>query len=116
MEKIEEGKIKTPFVRSKDQLADVFSKAVSSTNLKEAMVKLNVKHIYAQLEGKCEKAIIVGGVICKIPGPVRIMDELNGSYARNSCVHHTAKCMKIRSQIIGSIHPCCSSSEPMNLR
>lgn len=54
-EKLDEEIIKIPFVRSKDQLADILTKVVRTENLKETLCKLGIGALTAQLEGKCRK-------------------------------------------------------------
>jgi len=44
---LEEKIIRFPFVKSKDQLADIFTKVVSSKNFHGSLDKLCIKDIYA---------------------------------------------------------------------
>jgi hypothetical protein len=46
-EKLTEGIISVPFVKSEDQLADILTKAVSSRVLYSTLVKLGIRDIYA---------------------------------------------------------------------
>uniref|UniRef100_A0A803MV56 Copia protein n=1 Tax=Chenopodium quinoa TaxID=63459 RepID=A0A803MV56_CHEQI len=50
---LEAGVISLPFVRSKDQLADILTKAVTSQVFEEALSKLEVGDPTTQLEGEC---------------------------------------------------------------
>ena len=52
-EKIEEGIIEFPFVRSGDQLADILTKAVGARNFAEVLGKLDIGNPVNQLEGEC---------------------------------------------------------------
>lgn len=51
-EKIEEGIVKFPFVRSEDQLADILTKAVNGKSFKEVLDKLCIGDPTSQLEGE----------------------------------------------------------------
>ena len=51
-EKIIDKKIEIEFIRSENQLADIFTKAVSSSNLMKSMVKMNITNPYVPLEGE----------------------------------------------------------------
>ena len=53
-EKIEGGIVKLLFVRSEDQLADIFTKAVNPKLFKEVLSKLSIGDAVAQLEGECQ--------------------------------------------------------------
>ena len=46
-EKLTNGIISVPFVKSEDQLADILTKAVSSRALNSTLVKLGIQDIYA---------------------------------------------------------------------
>ena len=52
-EKLEDGVIKLPFVRSEDQLADILTKAVGTTIFNKCLSKLNFGDPTIQLEGEC---------------------------------------------------------------
>ena len=52
-EKLEAKIIALPFVRSKDQLADILTTAVNEKNLHECLGKLNFGNPVTQLEGEC---------------------------------------------------------------
>ncbi|GKB38299.1 hypothetical protein Tco_0883241 [Tanacetum coccineum] len=52
-EKLEDGTITTPHVRTEDQLADVLTKAFPGTRINSICNKLGMINIYAQLEGEC---------------------------------------------------------------
>lgn len=52
-EKIDNGIIALPFVRSEDQLADILTKAVNGRIFTEILHKLNVRDPTVQLEGEC---------------------------------------------------------------
>ena len=54
-EKLENKIIKLPFVRSKDQLADILTKAVNSEAFDETLCKLGIGTPTAQLKGECRK-------------------------------------------------------------
>ena len=54
-EKLEEGIVSLPYVKSEDQLADILTKAVPAKPFMEALSKLSVRNPTAQLEGKCQK-------------------------------------------------------------
>ena len=54
-EKLENGIIEFPFVRSKEQLADILTKALSPKVFKEFLGKLSIGDTVAQLEGECWK-------------------------------------------------------------
>ena len=51
-EDLEEGVIEFPFVKSKEQLADILTKAVHPKVFKEVLDKLNIGDTIAQLEGE----------------------------------------------------------------
>lgn len=55
-EKLEEGVIRLPFVRSEERLADILTKAVPSGPFNEALGKLGVGDPTTQLEGECENS------------------------------------------------------------
>ena len=46
-EKLESKIVKLPFVKSEDQLADIFTKVVSSRVFYNSLGKLGIKNIYA---------------------------------------------------------------------
>jgi hypothetical protein len=52
-EKLEAGIIEFPFVRSKDQLADILTKAVNERIFNEVLVKLSIGDPTTQREGEC---------------------------------------------------------------
>ncbi|GJR11591.1 hypothetical protein Tco_0794243 [Tanacetum coccineum] len=52
-EKLEAGIIKLPFVKSKDQLVDILTKAVGMVILHKCLNKLNFGDPTIQLEGEC---------------------------------------------------------------
>nr|GEV59605.1 cysteine-rich RLK (receptor-like protein kinase) 8 [Tanacetum cinerariifolium] len=52
-EKLEDGTITTPHIRTKSQLADVLTKALPKTRINSICNKLDMINIYAQLEGEC---------------------------------------------------------------
>nr|GEW54323.1 putative RNA-directed DNA polymerase [Tanacetum cinerariifolium] len=52
-EKLENGIIELPFVRSKDQLTDILTKAVSGKNFMHYLSNLNIGNPTTQLEGEC---------------------------------------------------------------
>ncbi|KAI4365615.1 hypothetical protein MLD38_021583 [Melastoma candidum] len=54
-EKLEEGIVEFPFVRSEDQLADILTKAVRERVFQETLIKLGIGDPTIQLEGECEK-------------------------------------------------------------
>ena len=54
-EKIEEGFISFPFVRSEEQLADILTKAVPASIFMKVLGKLSIGDLMTQLEGKCQK-------------------------------------------------------------
>ncbi|GJU01214.1 putative RNA-directed DNA polymerase [Tanacetum coccineum] len=54
-EKLEARMIKLPFVKSKDQLADILTKAVGMVILHKCLNKLNFGYPTIQLEGECYK-------------------------------------------------------------
>ena len=54
-EKIEEGVISLPFVRSEEQLADILTKAVPARMFLEILGKLSIGDPTTQLEGECQK-------------------------------------------------------------
>ena len=53
-EKLEDGVIEFPFVRSEEQLADILTKAVNPKVFKEVLGKLNIGDVVVQLEGECQ--------------------------------------------------------------
>ncbi|GJW93299.1 retrovirus-related pol polyprotein from transposon RE2 [Tanacetum coccineum] len=52
-EKLEDGTITTPHIRTESQLADVLTKALPRTRINSICNKLGMINIYAQLEGEC---------------------------------------------------------------
>lgn len=52
-EKLENGMIELPFVRSEDQLADILTKAVNEKVFMHCLGKLNIGNPIIQLEGEC---------------------------------------------------------------
>jgi len=52
-EKIEDNSIELPFVRSKDQLEDIFTKVVTSKAFTRVLSKLSIGDCTAHLEGEC---------------------------------------------------------------
>nr|GEV61802.1 cysteine-rich RLK (receptor-like protein kinase) 8 [Tanacetum cinerariifolium] len=52
-EKLKDGTIITPHIRTKSQLADVLTKALLETRINSICNKLGMINIYAQLEGEC---------------------------------------------------------------
>ncbi|KAD4584477.1 hypothetical protein E3N88_22078 [Mikania micrantha] len=52
-EKLEAGIIELPFVQSKDQLADILTKAVNGKILRYCLDKLSIRDPTTQLEGEC---------------------------------------------------------------
>jgi len=52
-EKIEDSSIELPFVKSDYQLADIFTKAVTSKTFTRVLSKLSIGNPTAHLEGKC---------------------------------------------------------------
>ena len=54
-DRLEDKTIKLPFVRSKDQLADILTKAVNTKAFEETLCKLGIGAPIAQLEGECRK-------------------------------------------------------------
>ncbi|GKB28078.1 uncharacterized mitochondrial protein-like protein, partial [Tanacetum coccineum] len=52
-EKLEDGTITTPHIRTESQLADVLTKALPGTRINSICNKLGMINIYAQLEGEC---------------------------------------------------------------
>ena len=54
-DKLEDKVIKLPFVRSKDQLEDILTKAVSTEAFSNVLRKLSIGNPSAQLEGECRK-------------------------------------------------------------
>ena len=54
-DKLEDKVIKLPFVRSKDQLADILTKAVSTEAFSNVLRKLSIGNPSAQLVGECRK-------------------------------------------------------------
>lgn len=54
-DKLEDKTIKLPFVRSKDQLADILTKAINTKAFEETLRKLGIGAPTAQLEGECRK-------------------------------------------------------------
>ena len=52
-EKLEDGTITTPHIRTENQLADVLTKALPGTRINSICNKLGMINIYAQLEGEC---------------------------------------------------------------
>ena len=55
-EKMEGGLIELPFVRSKDQLADILTKAVNGKTFNNILCKLGIGNPTTQLEGECQHA------------------------------------------------------------
>ncbi|GJS25027.1 hypothetical protein Tco_0453659 [Tanacetum coccineum] len=52
-EKLEDGTITTPHIRTESQLADVLTKALPGTRINSICNKLGIINTYAQLEGEC---------------------------------------------------------------
>jgi len=52
-EKIEDNSIELPFVKSEDQLTDIFTKAVISKTFTRVLSKLSISDPTADLEGEC---------------------------------------------------------------
>jgi len=52
-EKIEDRSIELSFVKSEDQLADIFTKAVTGKTFTRVLSKLNIGDPIAHLEGEC---------------------------------------------------------------
>jgi len=52
-EKIEDNSIELPFVKSEDQLADIFTKAVIGKTFTRVLNKLSIGDPTAHLEGEC---------------------------------------------------------------
>jgi len=52
-EKIEDNSIELPFVKSEDQLADIFTKAVIGKTFTRVLSKLSIGDPTAHLEGEC---------------------------------------------------------------
>jgi len=52
-EKIEDNNIELPFVKSEDQLADIFTKAVTGKTFTRVLSKLSIGDPTAHLEGEC---------------------------------------------------------------
>nr|GEY97948.1 cysteine-rich RLK (receptor-like protein kinase) 8 [Tanacetum cinerariifolium] len=59
-EKLEDGTITTPHIRTESQLADVLTKAFPGTRIDSICNKLGMINIYAQLEGNVKICISVG--------------------------------------------------------
>nr|GEX75864.1 uncharacterized mitochondrial protein AtMg00810-like [Tanacetum cinerariifolium] len=59
-EKLEDGTITTPHIRTESQLADVLTKAFPGTRINSICNKLGMINIYAQLEGNVKICIRVG--------------------------------------------------------
>ena len=57
-EKIEDSSIELPFVKSKDQLADIFTKVVIGKTFTRVLSKLSIGDPTAHLEGECYNIII----------------------------------------------------------
>ena len=55
-DKFIEGVIDARYVRSKEQPADMFTKALSISDMKEHMSKMSIRNIYAHLEGECQNS------------------------------------------------------------
>ncbi|KAL1548050.1 Beta-galactosidase 8 [Salvia divinorum] len=53
-ENLEGGIVKFLFVKSEDQLANILTKAVNAKTFKEALGKLSIGNVVAQLEGECQ--------------------------------------------------------------
>jgi hypothetical protein len=55
-DKVHSGEIETPFVRSKEQLADIFTKALDKTTFKSILSKLGSINLFeSNLRGSVEK-------------------------------------------------------------
>lgn len=52
-EKLDNGVVTLPFVRSEDQLADILTKAVNGRVFASILDKLNIRDSSVQLEGEC---------------------------------------------------------------
>jgi len=52
-EKIEDSSIELPFVKSEDQLADIFTKAVTGKTFTRILSKLSIGDLTSHLEGEC---------------------------------------------------------------
>lgn len=52
-EKIEDGTVELPYVKSEDQLADILTKAVPAMFFESVMRKLGIGNPTTQLEGEC---------------------------------------------------------------
>ena len=55
-EKVETGIVEVSYVPSKQQTADVLTKALSHEHLKYFKSKLGLVNIYTKLEGKCRES------------------------------------------------------------
>ena len=56
-ERLNEGSISLPFVRSEDQLANILTKVVPTQVFMETLGKLSIGDPITQLEGECKKII-----------------------------------------------------------
>lgn len=54
-EKLDSGELCLPFIKSEEQLADIFTKGVTQAIFQIALIKLNILDIHVQLEGECCK-------------------------------------------------------------
>ncbi|KAG6483737.1 hypothetical protein ZIOFF_060391 [Zingiber officinale] len=52
-ERLDSGELCLPYVKSEDQLADMFTKAIPQAVFDSSLSKLNMFDIYVQLEGEC---------------------------------------------------------------
>ena len=57
-EKIQKGMIRTSYIRTGDQLADIFTKPLSSTQFETLLNKLGVINIHSNLRGSVKKGIL----------------------------------------------------------
>ena len=58
-EKIEDNSIELPFVKSEDQLTDIFTKAVTGKTFTRVLNKLSIGDPTTHLEGECQNIIIM---------------------------------------------------------
>jgi len=58
-EKIEDSSIELPFVKSEDQLADIFTKAVTSKIFTHVLSKLSISDPTAHLEGRSVRILLL---------------------------------------------------------
>lgn len=54
-EKLDSGELCLPYVKSQEQVVDVFSKVMTETQFKSILEKLSMKDIYTHIEGECRK-------------------------------------------------------------